>query len=198
MKLQKNADSWSVKIGCPSTYRQKELDHQRKVVFVQKRQFFLCCLTNMGLVVSKSQEANNDDIYSPHLRLFKKLFVLQWNFNIYLICKHSTIKESPPNHTSQLLYQYLPPPPTGEISKLFMGLKSWVELTPPRPWQLGRWCGRLDSTQLFRAQKSHLWCLPLTHSLPDYLSALLILPSAWFPRTIAGKSIETCQVLIPC
>ena len=135
-------------------------------------------------------------IYSPHLRLLKKLFVLQWNFNIYLICKHSTIKESPPNQTSQLLY--LPPPPIGEISKLFMGLKSWVELTPPRPWQLGRWCGRLDSTQLFRAQKSHLWCLPLTHSLPDYLFALLILPSAWFPRTIAGKSIETCQVLIPC
>ena len=39
-----------------------------------------------------------------------------------------------------------------------MGLKSWVELTPPRPGQLGmyeQW-GRLNSTQLSRIKKSRL------------------------------------------
>ena len=41
-----------------------------------------------------------------------------------------------------------------------MGPKSWVELTPPRPGQLGRLWGRLNSTQLLRIQKFCLSCLP--------------------------------------
>ena len=37
----------------------------------------------------------------------------------------------------------------GEIFELLMGLKTWVELTLPRPGQLGKEGGRLHSTQVF-------------------------------------------------
>ena len=40
----------------------------------------------------------------------------------------------------------------------FVGLKSWVELSHPRPGQLGRQWGRHHSPQLFRIQKFRLRC----------------------------------------
>ena len=40
----------------------------------------------------------------------------------------------------------------GEIFELFLGPKSWVELTPPRPGQLGRYSGedliRINTSEL--------------------------------------------------
>ena len=69
-----------------------------------------------------------------------------WDFYLCVVCS-----------VAEPFFRTGPAPVTGgEIFELFMGLKSWVELTPPRPGQLGRKWGRLSSTQLFRAQKSRL------------------------------------------
>ena len=59
----------------------------------------------MGLVLSKSQEENNDDI-----RKFKKLFVMKGTFHIYLFSKHPTITETLAHQTSYL------PSPTPPVS----------------------------------------------------------------------------------
>ena len=42
----------------------------------------------MCVVLPKSQEENNDNMQSPHLRVLKKLFPMKQKLNIYMFLKH--------------------------------------------------------------------------------------------------------------
>ena len=58
---------------------------------------------NMGRVISKSQEENNDDIKFFHFREFKKVITLKQKFNPSLFSKHPIITET--------AFKPNPPPP---------------------------------------------------------------------------------------